>query len=233
MQQTTLFCLPASWVTREENQSRRSAAAVPPSRSPFQVTGAQGRRVGNMPLNHQPTSETGKGLCPPSLPTSDRPAHVNDCALPSHDNDAERLALCKAPRVTAEPAPREGGCWSWRTQKKRALELPPPHLAPSKMQWMINSFSIGFCPQGWSCNPFCKDLVRMEGCPWAVFLSTSGRYCFPPLLVHPPPFRESLTLLAHCHFPGLSVTNTSKPRTCLSSTLLLLLLPTRPLRTAR
>lgn len=107
-----------------------------------------------------------------------------------------------------------------------ALELLPPHLGPSKVQWMNNRLSIRFCSQGWPWSPFCKNLVRVEGCPCAILLGTNGRPCFPALLVHPLPFRASLTLLGNSHFPGLSVTNTSKPRTCRSCTLLLL--PARP-----
>lgn len=50
------------------------------SRSPFQVTGDQGIRMCNVSLSHQPTSETDKGLWPPSHPTcanrADRTAPV-------------------------------------------------------------------------------------------------------------------------------------------------------------
>ena len=91
-------------------------------------------------------------------------------------------------KVTAamDPAPREGGCWPWRTQRKMALELLPPRLGPSKVQWMNNSLSTRFCSQGWPRSPFCNDLVRVEG--WrggGMSLCHFARYQWKILLPYP------------------------------------------------
>lgn len=91
---------------------------------------------------------------------ADQLTRVDDCALPSHDTGGERP---QEVTTAMDPAPREGGCWSWRTQRKMALEHLPPHLGPCKVQWMNSSLSIRFCSQGWPCSPFCNALVRVVG----------------------------------------------------------------------
>lgn len=111
-----------------------------------------------------------------------------------------------------EPVPRKGSCWSWRTQRKMALELLPPHLGTSNVPWM-NSLSSRFCPQAWPCSLFCKgESGGVEGCPCAMLFSASGSHTSLPHWF-PQSLSESVTLLGKGHFPGLSVTNTSNPRT--------------------
>ena len=115
------------------------------------------------------------------------------------DNWADRTAhmlptaLCLPVTVTPKDrplakAPQGDGCYgacpevrtliSWRKQRPVALELLPPHLGPSKVQWMNSRVSIRFCSQSWPCSQFSHHLVRGEGCSRAISLSTDGRYCF-------------------------------------------------------
>lgn len=123
--------------------------------------------------------------------------------------------------TAVEPVSRERGCWSWRTHRKTALELLPPHLGTSNVPWM-NSLSPRFCPQAWPCSLFCRGgSGGVEGCPCATLLCASGSHTSLPHWF-PQSLSESVTLLGKSHFPGLSVTNTSNQNTSI------LLLPARP-----
>ncbi|KAK4813818.1 hypothetical protein QYF61_026422 [Mycteria americana] len=75
--------------------------------------------------------------------------------------------LAKAPQGDGcyGACPEERRLLAWRTLRKMALELLPPHLGPSKVRWMNNSLSIRFCSQGWPCSQFCKALARSTATP--------------------------------------------------------------------
>lgn len=135
--------------------------------------------------------------------------------------------------AAAEPAPRKGGCSSWRAQRKMAQELLPPHLGSSKVQWMNNSLSIRFCPCGWSCSPYCKDMVRVEGRRDVLmpFCSVPTEDTFPCHTGSPIPFQRVIDTSWKQSLPWSQCDKHTKTRTCPSCTPLLL--PARPLRTAR